>query len=306
MQFNKETIILTFLGILFTTSVFFSALNTISPQNTETSRLAFSQNGIAIIDIYGPISFSSPSQSFMPEGAEATLQEIRDIAEDKHVKGVLLRINSPGGTVGASQEIHKALVDLKQKRKIPIVASIADIGASGAYYTALSADMIYANPGSLVGSIGVIMGNFNVADLAKKYGIDYQVYKSGPYKDILSSWRDASPDEQKLLQGLIDNVYSQFATAVAKDRKLSMVTVKELAQGQIYTGEQAQKNHLIDALGGYNEAMAFLCKKANISGKPVIISKSQGSWESLFGRWKDYVGSSFSNSFNLSPKLEFR
>lgn len=306
MQFNKESAIVTLLAILFTTGVFLSAINTISSPSSTHSSIGFIQNGIAVIDIYGPISFSSPSQSFMPEGAEATLQEIRDISEDKHVKGILLRINSPGGTVGASQELHQALLDLKKKRKIPIVASIGDVGASGAYYTAIAADTIFANPGSLVGSIGVILGNINVSELADKYGIDYQVYKSGPYKDILSSWRTASPEEKVLLQTMIDNVYSQFATAVSRDRKLPLSTVKELAKGQIYTGEQAQSLKLVDKLGGYNEAMAYLCKQAKISGNPTIISKSKGSWDDILGRWKDYVGSSFKESFMSAPKLELR
>ena len=306
MPFNKESVIITSLAILFATSVLFSALQYRAEKNTDSTNLAFSQNGIAVIDLYGPISFSSPSQSFMPEGAEATLQEIRDISEDKHVKGVLIRINSPGGPVGASQELHQALIDLKKKRHIPIVASIGDLGASGAYYTAIAADTIFANPGSLVGSIGVILGNVNFSDLAQKYGVDYQVYKSGPYKDILSSWRDASPQEQQLLQGLISNVYEQFATAVATDRKLPIDIVHTLSQGQIYTGEQAKANHLIDELGGYNEAITYLGLKAGLTGKPIIISKSKGSWDDIFGRWKNYIGSSVKESLMSGPSLEFR
>ena len=192
-----------------------------SQSETKSSDIFQSKSGIAVIDIYGPISFASPSQAFIPVGADAIISQLKAAEDNKKVKGVVLRINSPGGTVGASQEIFSAIQTLKEKRDIPIVASIADVGASGAYYAAMATDTIYANRGSLIGSIGVIIGNINITELAKRYGLSYEIYKSGEYKDALSSWRTASEKEKELYQGLVDNVYEQFLSDFVTTRKLT-------------------------------------------------------------------------------------
>lgn len=265
-------------------------------QNTSSYPLRMSK-GIGVIEINGPIAFEMKTTSFSSQGASAILDQIDAMKDDLAVKGILLRINSPGGTVGASQEIYTALLALKKEREIPIVASIADVGASGAYYAALAADTIYANPGSLVGSIGVIIGNINYTELAKKHGVHFNVYKSGPYKDILSGWRPSTAVEDQLLNQLIQDVYLQFVSAVTTQRHLSPNVAKALAQGQIYTGKMAQKNKLIDQLGGYNSALAAVAKAAGITGKPIIIKKDKYGFSDFLSGWKDQLGVNWHSLF---------
>jgi protease-4 len=246
----------------------------IEKESKSTQTLLFAKDGIAVLDLYGPIAFPQSSNAYMPMAADLTLEQLNDIRQDTHVKGLLIRINSPGGTVAASQEIYNAIKTIKAERNIPIVAQIGDVGASGAYYAALGADTIFANSGSLVGSIGVIIGNISIHKLAEKHGVDYNVYKSGPYKDLLSMWRPAREDEEQLLQHVIDDVYEQFKQAFKDSRKLSENQAKKLAQGQIYTGLQALDHNMIDKIGSYHDALNFVGEQANLGKNPHVIKKS--------------------------------
>lgn len=249
--------------------------------------------GIALLELKGPISFSQEGQFLSQFTAESVLSELDTITEDKRVKGVLIRINSPGGTVGASQELYQAIKAFKKKTSMPVVASIADVGASGAYYTAMAADTIFANPGSLVGSIGVIMTNVNLEKLAEKFGVDVTVFKSGQYKDLLSSFRTSTDEEKQLVQALIDDVHQQFLNDFIKARKLSMEQAQRLADGRIFTGQQAYKEGLVDHLAGLNEAIMYTAKKAGIQGKPIIIKKSKVH----FGNWLAMLQSQIKGMF---------
>lgn len=261
-----------------------------------------SNNQIAVVDLYGPIAFSSGTSMF-PSGAEATIKELKMIREDKDVKAVILRINSPGGTVGASQEIYDQLNKLKAELDIPIIASVGDIGASGAYYAALAADDIFANPGSLVGSIGVIMGNINFSQLAEKYGVDFDVYKSGKFKDTLSGWRTSNDEEEALLQGLVDNVHQQFVSALMEEREISEEQADEIAQGQVFSGEQALEETLIDHIGSFDDAVTYAAKVTGIPGKPRIISKRRKGFQDVFQSFGKEFG--LRQFFNTTPTLEF-
>ena len=256
-----------------------------NPKPVETEKpnqtTLFPKNGIAIIDLYGPIAFPQYSNDYMPMAANLTLEQLDQIRQDTYVKGLLIRINSPGGTVAASQEIYNAIKRIKSELNIPIVAQIGDIGASGAYYAALGADTIFANPGSLVGSIGVIIGNLSIHKLAEKHGVDYKVYKSGPYKDLLSMWRPASDSEDTLLQDVIDNVYDQFKQAFIESRKISREKATQLAQGQIYTGLQALDHDMIDKIGGYHDALTYIGELTNLGKNPHIIKKSNYGWKGI-------------------------
>jgi protease IV len=265
-----------------------------------------SRPGIAIVDIFGPIAFTAPSQTLFPAGTRSIIKQIQDISEDDNVKAVILRINSPGGTVGASQELHRSIKALKEKRKIPILASIGDIGASGGYYAAMAADKIYANPGSLVGSIGVILGNLNIESLAKKYGIRYQVHKSGPHKDILSPWRQSSETEKNMLDSLVLNVHSQFVHDMADDRSLSLKEAKQLATGQIFTGEQAKISKLIDELGGLNAAIQKAAKLAELPEDPHIIKKNKQGFSDFLSLWQKQIGATIRNNTMPNMSLEYR
>ena len=283
---KRESLIV---GAILTLFIFSVTLSIDSRRDDSSLSMTGSGKGIGLIEINGPIAFEMKATSFASQGASTILEQINDLKDDPSVKGVLVRINSPGGTVGASQEIYDALLSLKEDREIPIVASIADVGASGAYYAALAADTIYANPGSLVGSIGVIIGNINYEELAKKHGVYLNVYKSGQYKDILSSWRSSTPAEDQLLNQLIQDVYGQFVDAVTTQRQLSPTVAKALAQGQIYTGKTAKENKLIDKLGGYDTALDDIAKTVGIKGKPVIIQKTKHRFGDFLSIWKDQL-----------------
>lgn len=183
----------------------------------------------------------------------SSVKKLKKALKNDRIKGVLLRINSPGGTVGTSQEISQAVSKLAAEK--PVVTSMGDICASGGYYIACASNKIVANPGTLTGSIGVIFNMMNVKGLADKVGIEPKVIKSGPYKDIASMFRPMTEDERKILQALIDDSYDQFVTAVSQGRKMKMEDVKKLADGRIYSGRQALKVGLVDKLGSYNDSV---------------------------------------------------
>jgi len=296
-QLTKEPLIISLLLFLFIATIFLSLQS-----QHKSSTLALSRaSGIGLIEINGPIAFEMRSTAFSSLGASSILDQIDAFKKDANVKGLLIRINSPGGTVGASQEIFNALLTLKKDRKIPIFVSIADVGASGAYYVALAGDAIYANPGSLIGSIGVLIGNINYSELANKHGVYLNLYKSGAYKDILSSWRASTDAEDKLLNTLIQDVYDQFVTAVAQQRNLATNVIKALAQGQIYTGKAAKTHQLIDQLGGYTIALNDLAKQAGITGEPTIIKKDKLGFTNFISAWKDQL--SFNWQSLIFPKI---
>ena len=247
-------------------------------QQDNTSLFTGSKKGIAVIELYGPIAFSDTSTVLFPSGADLILKQIKLIKEDKNVKGILIKINSPGGTVGASQEIYQALLNCKEDLNIPIVAQIGDVGASGGYYIALAADKIFANAGSLVGSIGVILGNINVRELANDNGVYAQVYTGGKYKDQLSMWRDPTAEEKDLLGNLVDNVHGQFKKALQENRAISDSDLEKVAEGQIFTGSLAQEVNLIDNIGSFQDAISYIGSETGLGDDPHIISKSKNAF----------------------------
>jgi protease-4 len=214
---------------------------------------------IAVVEIEGIIL----------DGDQA-VRELREHAENPAVKAVLVRINSPGGVVGPTQEIVSGMQRVRKAGK-PVVASFGAVAASGGYYIGTAADRIFANPGTLTGSIGVIMQMANVEGLLKKVGVEYVVIKAGAYKDVGNFSRAMTPEERRILQALLDDVYGQFVTAVAKGRGLDEGTVRAFADGRIYSGQQAHALKMVDELGGFEEAVEAAAKLAGIPGKPKII-----------------------------------
>jgi protease-4 len=234
---------------------------------------------IAVIALQGAIA--SGSSGFIGDTSAPAVRELfLAAAKDEHVKGILLKINSPGGTVGTSQEVYRAIQAARKAEK-PVVVIMEDVAASGGYYIASAADKIYANPGTLTGSIGVILQSVMVQELFNKIGIQSQTIKTGDFKDIFSPYRPLTPTEKDLLQKLVDDTLSQFISDVAAGRQqlpktpagkdpilteqmialrqaLSEERVRQLADGRIYTGRQAVEVGLIDAIGGYQEAVADL------------------------------------------------
>ncbi|HZW37637.1 MAG TPA: signal peptide peptidase SppA, partial [Candidatus Deferrimicrobiaceae bacterium] len=186
--------------------------------------------------------------------SEATIEQLKKFAKDDSIKAIVIRINSPGGGVGPSQEIYEEVKKLKGKKIV--LASMGALAASGGYYIACGTQKIYANPGTITGSIGVIMNFMNVKELIEKIGLKGMVVKSGAFKDIGSPVREMKPEERELLQGVIDNVHSQFIAAVAEGRKMDRESVARIADGRIFSGEQAKALGLVDALGNLEDAVA--------------------------------------------------
>ncbi|MEW6087778.1 MAG: signal peptide peptidase SppA [bacterium] len=217
---------------------------------------------IAIIEIDGPITNSGHF-----------LKLFRHYSEMNSVKALVLRINSPGGQVGSVQEIYEELKKIRKKGK-KVVASFGDVAASGGYYIACGSDKIVSNPGTLTGSIGVIMQFANFEDLIKKVGVDIQVVKSGLHKDIGSPVRKLTEEEQKILKEVVDDVYDQFIEAVSESRGLDKEEVKKYADGRIFSGRQAKKYGLVDNIGNIEDAIDIARQISNIRGVPnVIIQK---------------------------------
>src|SRR3990172_7935836 len=198
------------------------------------------------------------------------VRELKEHLENSAVRAVVVRINSPGGVVAPTQEIYQEIRKLRERGK-PVVASLGSVAASGGYYIAAACDKIYANPGSLTGSIGVVMQLANLEGVLKKIGIEYVVVKAGRHKDIGNFSRAMTPEERKILQDLLDDVHSQFVNAVAEGRQLDRSEVLSFADGRIFSGQQAKELKRDDALGGLEEAIAAAAKLGGIVGKPKIL-----------------------------------
>ena len=201
---------------------------------------------------------------------DALVRELKEHADNTSVRAVVVRINSPGGVVAPTQEIAGAVKRLRSKGK-PVVASLGSVAASGGYYVAAATDRILANPGTLTGSIGVVMQMANVEGLLKKVGVDYVVVKAGRYKDVGNFARTMTPDERAILQKLLDDVHGQFIEAVADGRKLDRATVVAIADGRIYSGQQAFELKLVDELGGLEEAIEAAAKLAGLAPHPKVL-----------------------------------
>jgi len=236
------------------------------------ARILTRKKGVAVVYLYGPLSISqrvSGWARFLP-GADRVTSELRKISKITTIKAVVLRINSPGGSIGAVQEIYEEVNRLKEKGK-KVVVSMGDVGASGAYYIACAADKIVANPGTITGSIGVLMSLGNMEELFRKIGIKVEVIKRGKHKDIGSLSREMTAEEKKLLQGLIDDAYDQFLQVVIEGRNLKKSKAKKIAQGQVFTGRQAKNLGLIDEIGNFQDAVRLAGKLAGIPGEPKVI-----------------------------------
>ncbi len=205
-------------------------------------------------------------------GSDRYLESIRRISEDKTCKGVLLRIDSPGGAVGASQEIYSALKTLKAKG-LPIVVSQGNLAASGGYYVSLAGDRIFSNPGTLTGSIGVILQFPEAEKLMDKIGVKMNTIKSGALKDVGNFARPPTPEEIRYLQSVIDNTYGQFIDDILASRKIDRAGLLKIADGRVMTGKQARDYGLVDTLGGYREAEKYLVGIAKLEGEPIVVQE---------------------------------
>lgn len=229
----------------------------------------------------GDVEFSGSGEKIAVVELEEVIHSSRSIVrqfkryqKDKSIKAIVFRIESPGGGIAASQEIYEHVRRARDSGK-PVIASMGSLAASGGYYVALGADSIMANPGTTTGSIGVIASFPNYSKLMDKLGIEMTVIKSGKYKDTGSPYRAPTADDKHYLQGWIDNGYEQFVAVVARERNMSVAQVRRLAEGRIYSGEQAYKNGLIDTLGTYEDAIDLAAKTAGIEGEPRIVKQQK-------------------------------
>ena len=197
------------------------------------------------------------------------LESLNKIRKNSSVKAIVVRINSPGGAVGPSQEIYSELLSIKDK--FPVVVSMGAVAASGGYYIACAADTIYANPGTITGSIGVIAQFLSYKDLLQWAKIDVEVIKSGKFKDVGSPFRTMTEEDKRYFQQLIDNVYNQFKTTVSITRGINKNDLATIADGRVFSGEQAQDLNLIDELGNLNDAIAYAAKQGGIEGDPELV-----------------------------------
>jgi protease IV len=214
---------------------------------------------IALVEISGQIMDSRD-----------IVRQISKYRRDDDIKAILLRIDSPGGAVGPSQEIYDEVLRVRADNK-KIYASMGSLAASGGYYIAVAADRIFANPGTLTGSIGVIMAFGNAEKLMEKIGLEPQVVKSGKYKDVGSPARKMTTEEQIYLQGVVNDVHQQFVDAVAQGRNISTQEAGKLADGRVYTGRQALKLKMVDEMGGLEDVITKLGEAAGIEGRPKVV-----------------------------------
>ncbi|NJM05105.1 signal peptide peptidase SppA [Candidatus Gracilibacteria bacterium] len=260
-----------------------SASSTLATPSSSWSEQTVEGSGldrIVIIDIAGTIGAGGGGLLSGGLTQEDILSQIKQASEDSFVKAVVLRVDSPGGGVVASSEIHAELMKLREAEK-RLVVSMGSTAASGGYYVATPAERIYANADTLTGSLGVILSLVNYEEAFAKIGVESVVYKSGELKDIGSPTRPATPEEQEVLQSVVDDAYQGFVDVIAAGRNMPRERVIELADGRIYTGKQALDLGLIDAIGNLDEAIAGAKELAGLTDATVVRYTQPDSLRSL-------------------------
>lgn len=250
------------------------------------------QADVGIFDLVGAISNGEDDGIGGTRGiSSARVVPLLRKAEKDGVKAILLRINSPGGTAAASQAIYEELMRIRKAGKIKIVAALGDVAASGGYYIAAAADHIVSLPGTTTGSIGVIAHAPNFQGLMQKIGVQDQVVKSGPHKDILSPFKAMDPAERAIIQAIVDDTYQQFLEAVARGRtKLPLSRLRPLADGRIFTGRQALQAGLVDSLGNFEDALKKAASLAGIKGEPTTTDYTQQTLFDYFLKLQSRLG----------------
>lgn len=227
---------------------------------------------VAVVRIDGPLYGGEKNQNVIGGVGVATSEEImyelQEAARDPGAKVILLRINSPGGSSGATQEIAEEIDKVRNAGK-PVIVSMGDTCASAGYWLASKGDYIFASPATITGSIGVYMDYTNISEFMDKLGIKNEKIKSGAHKDILSMYRPITEEEKNILQKMVDDIYNQFVQTVADGRHMEEAKVKEIADGRILTGKQAQEHGLVDAMGNYYDALSYAANHVGIHGDPI-------------------------------------
>src|SRR5579863_5039121 len=244
---------------LFVLAVFSLVYLTLHANTNEAGFSGFGDR-IGVVDLEGVILSPQP-----------VVGQLKKFGDDSSIKAIILHVNSPGGGVAASEEIYREVKRIREEKKKRVVVSIESVGASGAYYVASASNKIYADQGSIVGSIGVIAQWVNYGDLLKWAKLKDIVLKTGEFKDTGNPARDLTPAEQAYMQSLIDNMFGQFVKAVADGRGMKFDDVKAIANGKVWTGEQALSMKLIDQVGDFKSAVSDTAKSVGIKGEPTLV-----------------------------------
>jgi protease-4 len=278
--------------------VFFASLIRTVGMNGNVASMDFGDNSIAVIDISGVITDAD---------TDKVSKELERYGNNASIKAIILHIDSPGGGAAASQEIYHEVMRIREQKHKKVVASVESVGASGAYYIASACDKIYANPASVVGSIGVIMEWTNYGDLLKWAKLKHVTISHGEYKDAGDPTRDMTPKEEAYFQSLVDNMYGQFVHDVAVGRHTTDEKITPLATGQVWTGEQAQPLGLIDAQGGFREALIDTARSVGINGEPHVVrpAKERHGLISLLDSDADGLFTNPSQMLDRSPGFYF-
>jgi protease-4 len=245
---------------LFVLAVFSLVYLTLHAGGSEAGGLGSFGDRIGVVDLDGVILSPQP-----------VVGQLKKFGDDSSIKAIIIHVNSPGGGVAASEEIYREVKRIRDEKKKRIVVSIETVGASGAFYVAAGSNKIYADKGSIVGSIGVIAQWVNYGDLLKWAKLKDVVIKTGEFKDTGNPARDLTPSEQAYMQALIDNMFGQFIQAVADGRKMKFDDVKAIANGKVWTGEQALSMKLIDQVGDFESAVNDTAKSVGIKGEPTLV-----------------------------------
>ncbi|MBU8879732.1 signal peptide peptidase SppA [Bacillus sp. FJAT-29790] len=240
---------------------------------------------IVVLEVNGVIQDTGDAGSIFATAGynhKGFMENLKQVKEDDTVKAVIIRVNSPGGGVVESAEIHDKIKEIQKDTKKPIYISMGSMAASGGYYISAPADKIFASPETLTGSLGVIMQGYNYAGLAEKYGVKFETIKSGEYKDIMSPTREMTDDEREILQTMINSSYEGFAKVISEGRNIPIAQVKEIADGRIYDGRQAQKLNLIDGFGYIDDVIDTMKKDHKLKGAKVVKYTDNLGFGSLF------------------------
>jgi len=238
--------------------------------------------GVGVVRIYGRIEMASQRTGMLGinSGADAIVERLSQLAKDSRIRAIVIRINSPGGTVAATQEIFNKIMEIR-KKNITVVASMGDIAASGGYYIASACDYVFANYGTITGSIGVIIMSPDLRGLFDKLGIKMNVIKSGRYKDILSSYRQISSEERELIQELIDTSYEKFLKDVSLGRNIPISDFKQYADGRVFTGATAVEYKLVDQVGTFHDSLSKAKELAELPDDAAVYEKTSSPFEEL-------------------------
>lgn len=251
------------LALLFVGLCFLFFAKAVSYSDRYEEEYGRGSGKIAVVDLNYTILSSEP-----------IVRQFKKYGEDKSIKAIVLRINTPGGGVAASQEMYESVKKVRDSGK-PVIISISSLGASGGYYVSCGGSTIIADPGSLVGSIGVIINLMNLKELAQKLGINETTIKSGELKDAGSPFKDLTEKDKEYFQSIVDDSYEQFLDVVSKERKMDKEKLKQYADGRVFTGKQSKEIGLIDSLGTYEDAVKIAARMGGIEGEPTIIKERE-------------------------------